>query len=197
MPADKRTIANYVDDTLALLTLNTTNKLHANSMTGWVYKISEDITSRQKLSKNRILDVNPYWTDKAFRKHNENVTSGAKEFHDLHLEHPVPRGKIVHWLCDLAAPTRRDVETAVELFSLTCWVTTGASGTPSYIDSEAQALNKGKYKDFELKLNIKDSMPPGWCPLSGDKWSRYKQVQKEKPGLLSDWATLEEQQQRA
>jgi hypothetical protein len=181
--ADIRTIDNYVDDTLALLTLHSTSKLHANSMTGWVYKISEDITSRQNRPNNRIGRHEPSWTVKAAQQHSTNLTSGAKEFQDLHLEHPVPRGKIVHWLCDLPKPTRLDVVRAIELFSLTCWVT-GASGTPSYKGSEAEFLNNGKY--HHCKLNIKESMPPNWCFLHGDPWDRYRYVRSQSEGGLSD-----------
>ena len=175
---DTRTMDDYVNDTLALLTLNSTNKLHADSMRGWVYKISEDIASRQKRSpKNGIENHLPYWTVKAAQLHSDNLRSGSKEFQGLHLEHPVPRGKIVRWLCGQPHPLETDVRHAISLFLLTCWVTTGVHAQETYVGSEACMLNRNGFKD---------SMPSGWCCLHGDPWDRYRDARKEPDSPLSD-----------
>lgn len=175
---DDRTVDTYIKDALALLGLR--KQLDRHSLRSWVYKISEDIVFRQKSTRNCLPGYAPHWTESAWALRAQDKSAA------LHLEHPVPRGKIVRWLCELPQPTAADVSRAFDLFLLTCWVTTGTNAQGTYEGSEACALNRDGFKD---------SMPPDWNPLTGNPWARYLEVQKQKPGRLSCWATFEAHQQ--
>ena len=179
---DNRTIDVYVQDTLALLKLRNTKdeKLNKHSLRSWVYKISEDINSRQKSKTNQLRKDLVYWTVSARDKY---AGSTANDFKGLHLEHPVPRGKIVRWLCDLPTPEVAHVIRAIDLFLISCWVTT-SSGV-DYQNSEECALNREKYDEKESG-RIKDSMPHDWCFLHGDPWDRYRYVLSLPDSRLSD-----------
>lgn len=175
---DDRTIDIYIKDTLELLKLRTV--LDRHSLRSWIYKISEDINSRQKSKNNRLKDDRVYWTVNARRKYDENP---GNDFKGLHLEHPVPRGKVVRWLCELPNPKEAHVKRAIDLFLLTCWVTTAAGG--EYQSSEECALNRYEYTK-KSGHRIKNSMPPGWCYFCGDEWDRYKHVRHQLSSVLSD-----------
>lgn len=179
---DDRTIDNYVQDTLELLQMRNLRgeRLNLHSLRSWVYKISEDINSRQKSKKNQLRKELIYWTVSAREKHDKNRANGSK---GLHFEHPVPRGKVVRWLCDLPNPQVAHVLRAIDLFLISCWVTTSTGD--EYENSEECALNRGKYEDEEI-YRIKDSMPPGWCFLHGDPWARYRCVRAQTKSRLSD-----------
>lgn len=183
--SDNREKCDFVNDTASLLAVRVKN---IHSRRALLYKVSEDITECLKNS------VEPYWTTAANCQYQKNlfdqkVDKNVKLTRGLHLEHPVPRSVMTDWLCgvkdDPTVPVDiNNVRRAIELFTVTCWVT-GGRGTEYYADSEEQALNKDKFKGWP-ELNIATNMPHGWCRLHGDPWDRYRSVRKQKTELLSD-----------
>ncbi len=202
---DNRTDVQFKNDTVSMLSVKVEN---IHSRRAMLYKVAEDIAERQKSSneptsnksrgKKRLTWLcEQYWTESAWKKYKTNLANHEKNpFTGLHLEHPVPKSMVTNWLCHKNSDLENPVDQAqcfraIDLFMCTCWVTGGKNFVSVNGEESEQKILDAPYPDEQGNTTkCKDYMPNSpvvWDHMQGDLWARYKFVQMQSNGQLSDW----------